>query len=65
VAYYPDWSGLAVFAEEIHALRYAVDHAMSCEFVPFGVDVRESVSEQYRERAKSTVVAHPNQKEGK
>ena len=28
VAYYPGWTGIAVFATEIEALRYAVEHEM-------------------------------------
>jgi hypothetical protein len=29
IAYYPDWSGFAVFASEIEALRHACDEHMS------------------------------------
>jgi hypothetical protein len=36
LAYYTDWSGLAVFATEIEALRYAVDHTMSVAFREWG-----------------------------
>lgn len=28
IAYYSDWSNFAIFAHEIEALRYAVEHRM-------------------------------------
>lgn len=36
VAYYSDWSGVAVFPTEIEALRYAVSRSMLVEFKPWG-----------------------------
>lgn len=43
VAYHFDWSEFAIFAEEIQALRFAVQHSMQCERIPYGVGVREFV----------------------
>jgi hypothetical protein len=43
IAYYDDWSGFALFAEEIEALRYAVDRCMVAP-VAFGVDLREGLN---------------------
>jgi hypothetical protein len=47
VAYYTDWSGFAVFADddELGALRHAVERHMEVARIPFGVDVREAVRE--------------------
>lgn len=36
LAYYSDYSGFAVFATEIEALRYAVDRSMQVEFKNWG-----------------------------
>lgn len=36
IAYHSDWSGFAVFATEVEALRYAVAHTMSCAFFAWG-----------------------------
>lgn len=37
VAYYSDWSGIAMFGTEIDALRYAVEHhGMSVKFFGWG-----------------------------
>lgn len=36
LAYYSDWSGFAVFDNELEALRYAVEHQMRCEFHSWG-----------------------------
>jgi hypothetical protein len=36
LAYYADWSGVAVFATEIEALRYAVGRSMQVEFREWG-----------------------------
>lgn len=36
VAYYGDRSAVVVFAEEIDALRHAVEHSMSVRFVHYG-----------------------------
>lgn len=40
IARYPDCSGLAAFATEIEALRYAVEHNMEVVHVPWGEDIR-------------------------
>ena len=40
LAYYSDWSSWAVFAEEIDALRHAVENAMSVKFLEFGASPR-------------------------
>lgn len=40
IARYPDCSGLAAFATEIEALRYAVEHSMEVVHVPWGEDIR-------------------------
>ena len=45
LAYYADWSGLAVFETEIDALRYAVDRSMQVMRVPTHADIREYVQE--------------------
>jgi hypothetical protein len=39
-AYYSDWSGMAVFDDELAALRYAVERSMSVKHVLFGQDLR-------------------------
>lgn len=44
IAYYSDWSGMAVFADELNCLRYAVEHRMDARFVPLGADLREAVN---------------------
>lgn len=36
IARHSDWSGIAVFATEIEALRYAVDHSMQVAFMTWG-----------------------------
>jgi hypothetical protein len=43
LAFYRDWSGLAVFATEVEALRYAVGKGMAVAFAKFGEDLREAV----------------------
>jgi hypothetical protein len=43
LAYYNDWSGMAVFATEVEALRYAVQKGMAVAFAKFGVDLKEAV----------------------
>lgn len=40
VAYYSDWSGAAIFASEIEALRHAVNMSMSVKFVEWGSDIQ-------------------------
>ncbi|HET7047886.1 MAG TPA: hypothetical protein VFI54_06400 [Solirubrobacteraceae bacterium] len=43
-AYYPDWSGVVVFTNELAALRYAVEHTgMSVAKVLPGIPVGEQV----------------------
>lgn len=44
VAYYVDWSGMAVFNSELKAMRYAVEKSMRVMFVPWGVDLREAAN---------------------
>lgn len=36
IAYYSDWSGIAVFGTEIEALRHAVEHSMIVQFFQWG-----------------------------
>jgi hypothetical protein len=42
-AYYPDDSGVAIFATELKALRYAVEHSMAYVFWPYGATLNEAV----------------------
>lgn len=47
VAYFTDFSGFAVFTDETSALRYAVkNQMMHVALVPYGMDVRECISNQ-------------------
>jgi hypothetical protein len=41
LAYYGDFSGLAIFTDEISALRYAVEKEMKVKPVVPGEDLRE------------------------
>lgn len=36
LAFHSDWSGIAVFATEIEALRHAQEHTMTVEFRQWG-----------------------------
>lgn len=40
VTYYNDWSGIAIFENEIDALRFAVANHMDVKFVEWGGDIR-------------------------
>lgn len=40
VAYYSDWSGIAVFSTEIEALRYAVERGMQVKGLESGDELR-------------------------
>jgi hypothetical protein len=40
VAYYPDYSGMNIFADEMTCLRHAVEHSMSVKFVEYGGSIR-------------------------
>ena len=42
-AYYTDRSGVVIFAQEIGALRHAVEHHMEVKRIETGVDVWEQV----------------------
>jgi hypothetical protein len=44
LAYYADWSAMAVFDDELACLRYAVEKGMQVKVVPFGVDLHEAVN---------------------
>lgn len=44
LAYYRDWSGMAVFRTELDALRYAVEKGMAVTPLLFGVDLKEAVA---------------------
>jgi hypothetical protein len=44
VVYYHDWSGFAVFDNELLALRYAVENGMAVKQVAYGMDIREQVA---------------------
>lgn len=51
VAYYSDWSEIAIFAEEIDCLRYAVDHvSMEVAHLELGRSVQEQIREQWAAR---------------
>lgn len=41
LAYHGDFSGLAVFSEEVDALRYAVENSMKVSYVLWGEELRE------------------------
>lgn len=43
LAFYADWTAMAVFSSEITCLRYAQEHGMNVAKVPFGVDLRQAV----------------------
>jgi len=43
LSYHHDWSGFAIFDQEIDALRDAVENGRACSFVTFGASVRQSV----------------------
>lgn len=43
IAFYFDFSGFAIFSEELEARRYAGDHHMQVEFIEFGQDVPYSL----------------------
>lgn len=47
VAFYSDWSDVAVFADETAALREAVDRQMSVVFVPWGSSVRDVANKRW------------------
>ena len=49
VAYHSDWSGFALFDLELECLRYAVANSMAVAQVPFGKDVRQEVTRQWRD----------------
>lgn len=44
--YYPDRSGMAIFASEVDALRYAVGNSMQVFFWAYGLDLSEAVRHQ-------------------
>lgn len=46
VAFYHDWSGMAVFTDELEARRYAMDggRSMNVMFVSPGEDLREAAN---------------------
>lgn len=44
LAYYADQSGMAIFASEVEALRYAVEHSMQVTFWQFGTDRSEAIN---------------------
>lgn len=50
VAYHSDYSEIAIFAEEIDCLRYALDHMMDAAQVELGRGVHEQLREQYAAR---------------
>ena len=64
VAYYTDWSGLRLFASEVDALRYAVDHGMAVLFVAWGEDPREVESRRWGHPAPPTARRDPYRSAG-
>ena len=44
VAFYSDWSGFAIFTDEVKCLRYAVDHSMRVHKMAEGKDCKEQVN---------------------
>jgi hypothetical protein len=40
VAFHPDFSGIAIYGDELQALRRAVADGMSVRYVEFGTDLR-------------------------
>jgi len=40
ITYYPDYSGMALFCDELNALRYAMEHSMQVKFVRHGEEIR-------------------------
>ena len=47
LAYYSDWSGMAVFDNELDALRHAVGSSMEVIVLHAG-DVRDQINEAFR-----------------
>lgn len=45
VAYYPDWSGVAIFRDELDAYKHAVDQHMKVVGVRDGGDPRDALDE--------------------
>lgn len=43
VAFHHDFSGIAIFEEELAARRYAAENQMTVEFIRFGYDVRQEI----------------------
>jgi hypothetical protein len=43
VAYQEDFTGLALFEDELAALRYASEHTMDVRFIRFGYDIRQEI----------------------
>lgn len=43
IAYHHDFSGFALFEDELMARRYASQESMSVDFVPYGKDVRTEI----------------------
>lgn len=43
LAYYSDWSGFRVFADEVDALRHAVAHSMQVAYLRYGQDPHEAI----------------------
>jgi hypothetical protein len=43
VAFNADFTGLAIFEEELPARRYASENLMTVEFIRFGYDVRQEI----------------------
>lgn len=45
LAYYDDWSGFALFATEVEALRHAVEHSMKVKTITLPCEeVRDAVN---------------------
>jgi hypothetical protein len=43
VAFHHDFSGMALFEDELAALRYASENTMTVEFIRFGYDIRQEI----------------------
>lgn len=49
-AYYPDFSGVAAFPNEVEALRHAVAHGMEVLRVPHGIHLQTAVHAKFEEQ---------------
>lgn len=43
MAYYPDWSSVVIFGDELSCLRYAVEHHMTVAQIGYGIPLGEQI----------------------